>query len=224
MPLKAESFQLGSDSKALVLPQNAPSIACKAILSSWINSNNSRELVSLMPFRTHPGSQRRVPIASEVLVMLIRDASLPPTAHRTPCLKSKTVSMKTLTQKALCPKTPKQKRWCQVRIWPTSLRAGQVWKLLVLPSSMLLKKVRLVASSQTNRASSRCNLECNWDAKLMQTRKAMPRASESERAPMQTSTRDASLMLSTSWTRRSLKKWAKCFASPKHSTRTILPF
>ena len=108
MPQKAEFCHLVSDSKALVLPQNAPSIACKAIRSS--NSNNSRELANSMPFRTHPDSQLRVPIVSEVLETLMQDASLQLTAHRTPCLKSKTVSMKTLMEKALCPKTPKRKQ------------------------------------------------------------------------------------------------------------------
>ena len=109
MPQKAEFFHLVSDSKALVLPQNAPSIACKAISSS--NSNNSsHELANLMPFHTHPDSQLRVPIVSEVLETLMQDASLQLTAHRTPCLKSKTVSMKTLMEKALCLKTLKRKQ------------------------------------------------------------------------------------------------------------------
>ena len=109
MPQKAELFHLVSDSKVLVLRQNAPSIACKAISSSS-SSNNSHELANLTPFRTHPGSRLRVPIVSEVLEMLMQDASLQLTAHRTLCLKSKTVSMKTLMEKALCPKTPKWKQ------------------------------------------------------------------------------------------------------------------
>ena len=224
MPLKAESCQLGSDSKAPVLLQNAPSIACKAIPSRTSRHNRSQELANLMVFRTHPGSQLRVLIASELALTLMRDATLQLTAHRTPCLKSKTVSMKTLMQKALFPRTPKRKRWCQVKIWQTSRKADQAWKWLALPSSTPPNRVRLEASSQTKRASSLCTRECKWDARLMQTRKAMPRASESERAPMQTSTRDASSMLSTSSTRRNLRRWARCCASLKHSTRTTLPF
>ena len=221
MPQKAEFCHLVSDSKVLVLPQNAPSIACKAIRSSNSNSNNSsRELANLMPFRTHPDSQLRVPIVSEVLETLMQDASLQLTAHRTPCLKSKTVSMKTLMEKALCLKTLKRKQWCQVRIWQTSQRADQVWKWLALLSSTPPNRVRLAASSQTKRASFPCTRECKWDAKLMQTGKAMPQASESERVPMQTSIRDAFLMLSTSSTRMNLKRWAKCWESPRHSTRT----